>query len=56
MFFFVRILYAHIRSNQAVTNWTKAFQKKFVKGFGPILKYRSYRSYTNFLNKIYIDI
>ena len=28
----------------------------FVKGYSSILKYRSYRSYTKFLNKIFIHI
>ena len=42
-------LYVHIRTNQTVTYWTKAFRKKFlVKGYSSILKYRHYRSYTKF--------
>ena len=35
----------------------KSFPKKiFVKGYSPILKYRSYCSYTKFLNKIFINM
>ena len=45
-------LYLHIRTNQTVTYWTKVVRKKvFAKGYSLILKYRSYRSYTKFLNK-----
>ena len=50
-------LCVHIRTNQTVTYWTKVFPKKFfVKGYSSISKYRSYRSYTKFLNKIFINI
>ena len=50
-------LFVHIRTNQTVTYWTKVFPKKFfVKGYSSISKYRSYRSYTKFLNKIFINI
>ena len=50
-------LCVHIRTNQTVTYWTKVFRKNFfVKGYGAISKYRSYRSYTKFLNKIFIYI
>ena len=48
-------LYVHIRTNQTVTYWTKVFRKKcFVKGYCSILNYSSYRSYTKYLNKIFI--
>ena len=47
-------LCVHIRTNQIVTYWTKVFRKKFfVKRYSSILKYRSYPSYTKFLNKIF---
>ena len=50
-------LCVHIRTYQTVTYWTKVFRKNFfVKGYSSILKYRSYRSYTKFLNKIFIYI
>ena len=50
-------LCVHMRTNQTVTYWTKVFQKKFfVKEYSSISKYRSYRSYTKFLNKIFIYI
>ena len=50
-------LCVHIRTNQTVTYWTKVFRKNFfVKGYISISKYRSYRSYTKFLNKIFIYI
>ena len=50
-------LCVHIRVNQTVTYWTKVFRKNFfVKGYSSISKYRSYRSYTKFLNKIFIYI
>ena len=50
-------LCVHIRTNQTVTYWTKVFRKKiFVKGYSSISKYRSYRSCTKFLNKIFIYI
>ena len=50
-------LCVHIRTNQTITYWTKVFRKKFfVKGYSFISKYRSYRSYTKFLNKIFIFI
>ena len=46
-------LYVHIRTNQTVTYGTKVFRKIFfIKGYSSILKYRSYRSHTKFLNKI----
>ena len=48
-------LYVRIRINQTVTHWTKVFRKTiFVKGYSSTLKYLSYRSYTKFLNKIFI--
>ena len=48
-------LCVHIRTNQTVTYWTKVFRKNFfVKGYSSISKYRFYRSYTKFLNKIFI--
>ena len=50
-------LCVHIRTNQTVTYWTKVFWKKFfVKEYSSISKYRSYRSHTKFLNKIFIYI
>ena len=50
-------LCVHIRTNQTVTYWTKVFRKNFfVKGCSSISKYGSYRSYTKFLNKIFIYI
>ena len=50
-------LCVHIRTNQTVTYWTKVFRKIFfVKGYSSISKYSSYRSYTKFLNKIFIYI
>ena len=50
-------LCVHIRTNQTVTYWTKVFRKNFfVKGYSSILKYRSYRSFTKFFNKIFIYI
>ena len=50
-------LYAHIRTNQTVTYWTKVFRKNFfVKGYSPILKHCSHRLYTKFLNKIFVNI
>ena len=50
-------LCVHIRTNQTVSYWTKVFRKNFfVKGYISISKYRSYRSYTKFLNKIFIYI
>ena len=50
-------LYVHIRINQTVTNWVKVFGKKFfVKGNDSILKYRSNRSCTKFLNKFFINV
>ena len=42
-------LHVHFRTNHTVTYWAKVFRKKFfVKGYSPISKYRSHRSYTNF--------
>ena len=50
-------LCVHICTNQTVTYWTKVFRKIFfVKGYSSISKYRSYCSYTKFLNKIFIYI
>ena len=50
-------LYVHIRTNQTVTFWTKVSRKNFfVKGYRCILKYRSYRLYTKFWNKIFIHM
>ena len=50
-------LWVHIRTNQTVTYCTKVFWKKFfVKEYSSISKYRSYRSHTKFLNKIFIYI
>ena len=50
-------LCVHIRTNQTITYWKKVVRKKFfVKGYSFISKYRSYRSYTKFLNKIFIFI
>ena len=50
-------LCVHVRTNQTVTYWTKIFRKNFfVKGYSSILKYRSYPSYTKFLNKIFTYI
>ena len=52
MFFSSAFLNAHIRTNHTVTYWTKVFRKKiFVKGYGPILKYRSHRSYIKFFEQ-----
>ena len=46
-------LYAHIRTNQTVTYWTKVFQKNnFVKGYSLILKYHFHCSSTTLLKKI----
>ena len=50
-------LYFHIRTNQTVTYWKKFSEKKnFVKGCSSSLKDRSYRSYTTYLNKIFIYV
>ena len=50
-------LYVHIRTNQTVTYWTKVVRKKFfAKSYSLFLKYRSYRSYTKFLNEILINM
>ena len=50
-------LYVHIRTNQTVTYWTKVVRKKFfAKGYILKLKYRSYRSSTNYLNKVFISM
>ena len=49
--------YMSIRFKQTVTYWTKVFRKTFfVKGYSPILKYRSHRLYAKFFNKICINI
>ena len=46
--------YVHIHINQAVTYRPKVIEKiVFVKGYSPILKYRSHRSCTKFLNMIF---
>ena len=52
--------YVHIHTNQSVCHiLDKSFLKKktpFAEWYSLILKYHSYRSYTKFLNKIFINI
>ena len=54
--FFASILYVYIRTNQTVTYWRIVFQKKCYVKYSPILKYRSHRSCTKYLNKIFINM
>ena len=50
-------LYVYIGINQIVTCWTKVFRKKILlRECSHVLKYRSYRSYTKFLTKLFITI
>ena len=51
-------LYDRIRTNQfSEKKKDESFPKKnFVKGYSSIVKYRSYRSYTKFLNKVFMSI
>ena len=58
MLFFVRVfIYPYTHLPDCHIYWTKGLRKKvFVKRYSPILKYRSHRSYTEFLNEIFINI